>query len=126
MRQPWAAMRQLCPTQWFLVPGIGAQGGDLAAVLAAGLLADGMGLLINASRSIWQAEDAGECSAGVDERYKRAPTSGESVERLRFYDVPTPYPRLPPAEVASILEAQLRAEDALLSGHFAALVGAAL
>ncbi|MVN76327.1 orotidine-5'-phosphate decarboxylase [Hymenobacter sp. HMF4947] len=51
-------LRQLCPTQWFLVPGIGAQGGDLAAVLAAGLLADGGGLLINASRSIWQAEDA--------------------------------------------------------------------
>lgn len=52
-------LRQLCPTQWFLVPGIGAQGGDLAAVLAAGLMADGTGLLINASRSIWQAEDAG-------------------------------------------------------------------
>ncbi|QKG54024.1 hypothetical protein [Hymenobacter sp. BRD67] len=41
------------------MPGIGAQGGDLAAVLKAGLLADGGGLLINASRSIWQAEDAG-------------------------------------------------------------------
>jgi len=52
-------LRQLCPQQWFLVPGIGAQGGDLAAVLAAGLFADGTGLLINASRSIWQAEDAG-------------------------------------------------------------------
>jgi orotidine-5'-phosphate decarboxylase len=52
-------LRQLCPNQWFLVPGIGAQGGDLAAVMAAGLLADGTGLLINASRSIWQAEDAG-------------------------------------------------------------------
>ena len=52
-------LRQLCPSQWFLVPGIGAQGGDLAAVLAAGLLADGGGLLINASRSIWQAADAG-------------------------------------------------------------------
>ena len=52
-------LRQLCPQQWFLVPGIGAQGGNLAAVLAAGLLADGGGLLINASRSIWQAADAG-------------------------------------------------------------------
>ena len=52
-------LRQLCPQQWFLVPGIGAQGGDLAAVLAAGLFADDTGLLINASRSIWQAADAG-------------------------------------------------------------------
>jgi orotidine-5'-phosphate decarboxylase len=51
-------LRQLCPTQWFLVPGIGAQGGDLTSVMKAGLLADGGGLLINASRSIWQADDA--------------------------------------------------------------------
>ncbi|MDJ0364334.1 orotidine-5'-phosphate decarboxylase [Hymenobacter sp. H14-R3] len=55
-------LRRLCPTQWFLVPGIGAQGGDLAAVLAAGLFADGTGLLINASRSIWQAEDAADAA----------------------------------------------------------------
>ena len=36
----------------FLVPGIGAQGGDLQALLAAGLDAQGAGLLISASRSI--------------------------------------------------------------------------
>ena len=53
------AMRRNCPPQWFLVPGIGAQGGDLAATLQAGLRPDGSGLLINASRSIWQAPDAG-------------------------------------------------------------------
>ena len=53
------ALRQSCPSQWFLVPGIGAQGGDLAATLQAGLRPDGGGLLINASRSIWQATDAG-------------------------------------------------------------------
>jgi orotidine-5'-phosphate decarboxylase len=38
-----------------LVPGIGAQGGDLAAVIEAGLASDGWGLLINASRSILYA-----------------------------------------------------------------------
>lgn len=54
-----AAMRRHCPAQWFLVPGIGAQGGDLAATLHAGLRPDGSGLLINASRSLWQAADAG-------------------------------------------------------------------
>ncbi|WP_375417194.1 orotidine-5'-phosphate decarboxylase [uncultured Hymenobacter sp.] len=52
-------MRRHCPQQWFLVPGIGAQGGDLAATLQAGLRLDGAGLLINASRSLWQAADAG-------------------------------------------------------------------
>jgi orotidine-5'-phosphate decarboxylase len=39
------------PEHFFLIPGIGAQGGDLDAVLQAGLNKDG-GLLINASRSI--------------------------------------------------------------------------
>lgn len=53
-----AAVRAACPVQWFLVPGIGAQGGDLAATLRAGLRADGSGVLINASRSLWQAADA--------------------------------------------------------------------
>jgi len=51
-------VRAACPNQWFLVPGIGAQGGDLAATLRAGLRADGSGVLINASRSIWQAANA--------------------------------------------------------------------
>jgi orotidine-5'-phosphate decarboxylase len=40
-----------------LVPGIGAQGGDLEAVLRNGLTADRRGLLINASRSIIFADD---------------------------------------------------------------------
>ncbi|MDR2710127.1 MAG: orotidine-5'-phosphate decarboxylase [Burkholderiales bacterium] len=51
-----------------LVPGIGAQGGDLDAVLRNGLTADGRGLLINASRSILFADDPGkEARALVEE-----------------------------------------------------------
>jgi len=53
-----AKLRAACPDQWFLVPGIGVQGGDLSATLRAGLRVDGSGLLINSSRSIWQAQDA--------------------------------------------------------------------
>ena len=53
-----AQLRRISPQQWFLVPGIGAQGGDLEATLRAGLRADGQGLLINASRAIWQASNA--------------------------------------------------------------------
>jgi orotidine-5'-phosphate decarboxylase len=45
-----------------LVPGIGAQGGDLAAVLAAGLNDQGRGLVINASRSVLYA-DSGDTFA---------------------------------------------------------------
>jgi orotidine-5'-phosphate decarboxylase len=47
-----AELRATHPELPFLVPGIGAQGGDLKATLAAGLDAQGFGLLISASRSI--------------------------------------------------------------------------
>lgn len=50
------ALRQAHPELSFLVPGIGAQGGDLDAILAAGLNAEASGLLISASRSINYAQ----------------------------------------------------------------------
>ena len=53
----FASVRAAVPDRWFLVPGIGAQGGDLASTLATGLRADGKGLIISASRGIAQAED---------------------------------------------------------------------
>ncbi|MGA2490689.1 MAG: orotidine-5'-phosphate decarboxylase [Anaerolineales bacterium] len=50
-------VRATAPDLWFLVPGVGAQGGDLEFALKAGLRADGKGLLINVSRSIARAEN---------------------------------------------------------------------
>jgi orotidine-5'-phosphate decarboxylase len=47
-----AELRRAHPALSFLVPGIGAQGGDLDSTLAAGLNAEGTGLLINSSRGI--------------------------------------------------------------------------
>jgi orotidine-5'-phosphate decarboxylase len=47
-----AQLRAAHPQVPFLVPGIGAQGGDLQATLAAGLDAKNAGLLLSASRSI--------------------------------------------------------------------------
>jgi orotidine-5'-phosphate decarboxylase len=47
-----AELRAAHPRVPFLVPGIGAQGGDLRATLNAGLDADGAGLLISASRGV--------------------------------------------------------------------------
>lgn len=49
-----ADVRALVPDHFFLVPGVGAQGGDLQAVLQAGLTKD-MGLLINSSRGVLYA-----------------------------------------------------------------------
>ncbi len=45
-------VRQICPDQPILLPGIGAQSGDLAAALAVGLDSSGGGLVVSASRSI--------------------------------------------------------------------------
>lgn len=50
-------VRAIAPHSWLLVPGVGAQGGDLQAAVIAGLRADGLGMLINASRSIADATD---------------------------------------------------------------------
>ena len=51
-------VREIAPDSFLLVPGVGAQGGDLAAICKNGLTKDG-GLLVNASRSIIYAS-AGE------------------------------------------------------------------
>ncbi len=50
-------VRAIAPTMPILLPGIGAQGGDLTDALAAGLTADGDGLIVNASRSVIFADD---------------------------------------------------------------------
>ncbi|MFN8594104.1 MAG: orotidine-5'-phosphate decarboxylase [Thermomicrobiales bacterium] len=50
-----AAVRGRCPDLPILLPGVGAQAGDLAASLAAGLDARGRGLIVNASRGVTYA-----------------------------------------------------------------------
>jgi orotidine-5'-phosphate decarboxylase len=47
-------IRQIVPKHFLLIPGVGAQGGNLQEVCKYGMNADG-GLLINASRSILYA-----------------------------------------------------------------------
>lgn len=52
-----AAVRGMCPNNWFLAPGVGAQGGDLVEALRAGLRADGSGMIVPVSRSVIFAQD---------------------------------------------------------------------
>ncbi|MCC6754562.1 MAG: orotidine-5'-phosphate decarboxylase [Saprospiraceae bacterium] len=49
--EAFSSIRNLCPDRFLLVPGIGAQGGDLEEVIRRGRNDDG-GLLINVSRGI--------------------------------------------------------------------------
>jgi orotidine-5'-phosphate decarboxylase len=51
-----ARVRQLAPGIPLLVPGIGAQGGDVDGTVAAGAAADGTGIVVNSSRAILYAD----------------------------------------------------------------------
>jgi len=48
-------IRGICPELPFLIPGVGTQGGDLASALTYGRTQDGLGPVVNASRSILYA-----------------------------------------------------------------------
>ena len=47
-----SAIRELCPDLLFLMPGVGAQAGELEAAVHAALDARGGGIIVNASRSV--------------------------------------------------------------------------
>jgi orotidine-5'-phosphate decarboxylase len=55
-----ARVRAIAPELPLLVPGIGAQGGDIAATVAAGRTAAGTGLMLNSSRAILYAGDGAD------------------------------------------------------------------
>jgi uridine monophosphate synthetase len=69
-----ARLRALAPNLWFLVPGVGAQGGDLEQALTAGLDADQLGVLVNVSRSLARAEN----------RTKAAAELRDEIEHIRY------------------------------------------
>jgi orotidine-5'-phosphate decarboxylase len=58
-------IREIAPDMTFLVPGVGAQGGDVASVVAAGLDARGRGLMISSSRGIMLADDPGAAARAL-------------------------------------------------------------
>jgi len=58
-----ARVRLAASSLWFLVPGVGTQGGDLETALRSGLREDGKGMLINVSRGISRAENPAKAAA---------------------------------------------------------------
>ena len=64
-------VRLVAPDLWILAPGVGAQGGDLAAALAAGLRSDGLGLLLPVSRGISRAADMRQAACELREAVNR-------------------------------------------------------
>ena len=60
-----AEVRAIAGAMPLLVPGVGAQGGDVAAVVANGKNADGAGLIISSSRAILYAGSGDDYSAAA-------------------------------------------------------------
>lgn len=60
-----ARVRQIVGDMPLLVPGIGAQGGDIAATVTAGRTAHGTGLMINSSRAILYASQGEDFAAAA-------------------------------------------------------------
>ncbi len=64
-------VRALAPDLWILAPGVGAQGGELQAVLQAGLRRDGLGLLIPVSRAISRASEPRQAALAMRDEINR-------------------------------------------------------
>ncbi len=58
-------LRSLAPDMPFLIPGIGAQGGDLATAVGCGQDAQGGGILVSSSRGIMHASDGDDFAAAA-------------------------------------------------------------
>lgn len=71
-------VREIAPEHFLLVPGVGAQGGDLAEICQHGLNKD-CGLLINASRSIIYAASGADFALKAGEEAKRLQSEMEKI-----------------------------------------------
>jgi orotidine-5'-phosphate decarboxylase len=65
-------IRAIAPELTFLVPGIGAQGGDIASVVASGLNANGLGLMLSSSRGILYSDDPAHAAKQLREEINAA------------------------------------------------------
>jgi len=64
-------IRKLVPNAPFLVPGVGAQGGDLGAALKAGRAKDGFGILVNVSRQVLYASSGNDFANAAREQAQK-------------------------------------------------------
>jgi uridine monophosphate synthetase len=93
--QALRTVREMAPQMWILLPGVGTQGGDLEAALAAGLDEQGSGIIVNASRSIIYAENPRVAAQELRDRINAArsmpksqiPTSSRDQLILALADI---------------------------------------
>ena len=75
-----ANIRAVVGDMTFLVPGIGAQGGDIEAVVSAGINSHNAGLIINSSRGIIFADDSATAAQSLRDQ----------INQHRSYERPYP------------------------------------
>jgi orotidine-5'-phosphate decarboxylase len=79
-----ARVREIVGDLPLLVPGIGAQGGDVQATVQAGRTASGCGLMINSSRAILYAGIADDTESGFADAARRvALETRDTINRYR-------------------------------------------
>lgn len=97
---------------WILAPGVGAQGGDLRAALAAGLDASGSGLLLPVSRHVIYADDPRAAARTLRDEIAQAreripqrmgATNGEERSALPLFPSFPSFPSLPSPHLPLIL-----------------------
>ena len=86
-----ARIRATAPGLQFLVPGVGAQAGDLAAVIDASIDGNGEGFVINSSRGVlyaWETGEAGDpgCAPGGWQDAAREAANHARIEILNAVD----------------------------------------
>ena len=77
------ALRDRMPTAWFLVPGVGAQGGSAEDAIA-GARADGLGCLINSSRGVLYPSSDALQAYDIDPREWIFQSAKSHSERFKF------------------------------------------
>lgn len=76
-----AVVRELAGDMPLLVPGIGAQGGNVEASVKAGQTADGAGIVVNSSRAIIYASGSDDFAAAARSAAQKA---RDEINRYRF------------------------------------------
>jgi orotidine-5'-phosphate decarboxylase len=81
--QELAKVRAIVGDMPLLVPGIGAQGGDIEATVKAGRTAEGAGMMINSSRAILYAKPANASESAAQATRRIALETRDAVNQFR-------------------------------------------
>jgi uridine monophosphate synthetase len=81
--QALGRFRELAPN-WVLAPGVGVQGGDVAAALAAGLTGEGRGMIVPVSRGVLYAADPSAAALALRDEINQARQSVKLGQRTTW------------------------------------------